>query len=137
MSEDLSFPGEIVGCPIVRDVDGLALSSRNVFIEDRVAALSLSRGLMAAADAVEKGTRSAGDLDDAVRRHLTADTVEYVTLASQSLAEPITQLDRPAFLAVAARVGPVRLIDNLPLDLVGEMWIPDRGVRLDRGAGRL
>ena len=137
MSEDLSFPGEIVGCPIVRDVDGLALSSRNVFIEDRAAALSLSRGLMAAADAVEEGTWSFDDLDKLVRSHLIADTVEYVTLASQSLAEPITQLDRPAFLAVAARVGPVRLIDNLPIDLVGEMWVPDRGVGPDREAGRL
>lgn len=130
MVADLSFPGEIVDCPTVREPDGLAMSSRNVFIEDRVAALSISQGLMAAADAVDDGVRSAADLEDLVRRHLALDSVDYVTLASQSRAEPMSGLDRPAFLAVAGRVGEVRLIDNLPLDLVGEMWVPDRGVRL-------
>jgi pantoate--beta-alanine ligase len=131
LAADLSFPGEIIGCPIIRDPDGLALSSRNMFIEDRDAALSISRGLMAAADAVDDGTTSAARLEGLVRRSLAVDTVDYVTLASQSRAQPMATLDRPAFLAVAARVGPVRLIDNLPIDLVGEMWVPDRGVGLD------
>ncbi|MGH8912298.1 MAG: pantoate--beta-alanine ligase [Acidimicrobiia bacterium] len=130
MAADLSFPVEIVGCPIVREPDGLALSSRNVFIEDRAAAVSISRGLMAAADAVDDGIRSGAALEGVVAEHLALDSVDYVTLASQALAAPLTTLDRPAFLAVAGRVGDVRLIDNLPVDMVGEMWVPDRGVRL-------
>src|SRR5690606_26941802 len=132
MHRDLSFPGEVVGCPTVREADGLALSSRNVFVADREAALSISRGLTVAAEAVEAGERSASVLVETVRRNLALDSVDYVTLASQHDARPLERLDRPAFLAVAGRVGDVRLIDNLPIDLVGEMFVPDLGIRLDR-----
>ena len=132
MHQDLSFPGEVVGCPTIREPDGLALSSRNVFIPDREAALSISRGLESAAEAVEAGERAAVALTEIVRRRLALDTVDYVTLASQHDARSLDRLDRPAFLAVAGRVGDVRLIDNLPIDLVGEMFVPDLGIRLDR-----
>ncbi|HEX7099398.1 MAG TPA: pantoate--beta-alanine ligase [Acidimicrobiia bacterium] len=132
MHRDLSFPGEVVGCPTIRESDGLALSSRNVFITDREAALSISRGLAAAAEAVEAGERSADALTGIVRGALRLDSVDYVTLASQHDASPLERLDRPAFLAVAGRIGEVRLIDNLPIDLVGEMFVPDLGIRLDR-----
>lgn len=125
---DLSLPGEVVACPIVRDPDGLAISSRNVFIEDRDRALTLWGGLAAAADAVEDGERDGRRLTGIVAGSLEVDSVDYVTLASQARAQPLTRLDRPAFLAVAARVGPVRLIDNLPIDMVGELFVPDRGV---------
>jgi pantoate--beta-alanine ligase len=130
MAADLSMPIEIVGCQIIREPDGLALSSRNVLLEDRSAAVSISRGLFTAADAVEAGARSAAELEGLVEEDLDLDSVDYVTLASQSRAQPIDRLDRPAFLAVAGHVGPVRLIDNLPIDLVGEMFVPDRGRRL-------
>ncbi|MGA7271627.1 MAG: pantoate--beta-alanine ligase, partial [Acidimicrobiia bacterium] len=63
MAADLSMPVEIVGCQIIREPDGLALSSRNVLLGDRPAALSISRGLFAAADAVEAGARSAVELE--------------------------------------------------------------------------
>lgn len=129
---DLSFPGEVVGCPTIRESDGLALSSRNLFVRDRDRALSISRGLEAAGAAVEAGERRREALVDLVEDHLALDTVDYVELASQQDARPLPRLDRPAFLAVAGRVGGVRLIDNLPLDLVGEMFVPDSGVRLDR-----
>lgn len=130
LSADLSIPVEIVGCPILREPDGLALSSRNILLEDRSPALSISRGLFAAADAVESGARSAPELEGLVEESLGLDAVDYVTLASQARAQPLERLDQPAFLAVAGRVGPVRLIDNLPVDLVGEMFVPDRGRRL-------
>ena len=129
---DLSFPVEVVGCPVVRDPDGLALSSRNVFIQDRGRAGSIARGLMVAAGMVEEGERAASRLVTAVGNELQLDSVDYVELASQSRAQPMTTLERPAFLAVAGRLGDVRLIDNLPIDLVGEMWVPDRGTVLDR-----
>ena len=131
MSHDLSFPVDVVSCPTVREPDGLALSSRNVLLTERESALSISRSLFAAADIVESGTRGADDLTDLVRRNLQLDSVEYVTLASQSRAEPITVLDQPAFLALAGTSGQVRLIDNLPIDMTADSFVPDRGVRLD------
>lgn len=128
---DLSFPGEIEGCPIVRDADGLALSSRNIFISDRRRALTISQSLEMAATAVESGVTSISSLVEIVGGVLDLDRVDYVTVASQEDASPLDVLDRPAFLAVAGHIGGVRLIDNLPLDLVGEMCVPDMGVRLE------
>ncbi|HEX2154274.1 MAG TPA: pantoate--beta-alanine ligase [Acidimicrobiia bacterium] len=137
MNVDLSFPGEVIGCPTVREPDGLALSSRNVFIVDRPRALTISRALEAVAAAVEKGERRASKLIEVARDELKLDAVDYVTLASQADARPIETLDRPAFLAIAGHLGDVRLIDNLPLDLVGEMFVPDTGIRLDRPSNLL
>jgi pantoate--beta-alanine ligase len=136
MARDLSFPIEIRGMPIVREADGLALSSRNVFLEPaaRDAALSLSRGLMAAAGAVEAGERRVDDLVGLVSQSM-ADAPgvepEYVAVADQEHVVVREVLDRPSFLAVAARVGNVRLIDNVHLDVNenGE-FTADRGVRL-------
>lgn len=135
MAADLSFPTEVVGCPTLREPDGLALSSRNVFIDDRPAALTISRSLMAAAGAVESGERGADALEELVRDGLALDSVDYVTLASQEAATPLDEIDEPAFLAVAGRVGEVRLIDNLPVDLVDGVWTPDRGIRLSEPSG--
>jgi pantoate--beta-alanine ligase len=129
LAADLSFPVEVVGCPTVREQDGLALSSRNVFLpaDDRAAALSISRGLMAAADAAGAGERSGAVLEGLVAAELEAAGLappDYVALANAAAATRIPVLDRPAFLAVAARVGPVRLIDNVRLEPDGTA---DRG----------
>ncbi|MFP3913787.1 MAG: pantoate--beta-alanine ligase [Actinomycetota bacterium] len=132
LAADLSLPGEVVGCPTVREPDGLALSSRNVFIDDRSRATSIFRGLQAAAAAAEAGEREGAALERLVEERLELDSIDYVTLASQWEARPLERLDRAAFLAVAGHLGDVRLIDNLPLDLVGEMFIPDAGIRLER-----
>lgn len=136
MAADLSFPGSIVGVPIVRERDGLALSSRNIFLslQEREHALALNRGLMAAADAAEQGERSASQLIEAVHGQIGADfglSVEYVTLASQDLVEPLDALDRPAFLALAAWLGRTRLIDNVHLDESEDGFVADRGKRLE------
>ena len=130
MAADLSFPLEIVGVSTVREHDGLALSSRNVFIEDRTAALGLSRGLFAAADAVTAGERRGAELEGVVARTVAAAgcDLDYATLADAATAEELFLLDRPAFLAVAARVGEVRLIDNVFLYPNGTA---DLGTRLD------
>ncbi len=136
LAADLSFPVEIVGRPVVREQDGLALSSRNALLgpADRRAALSLCAGLEAAADAVERGEGSAAALERIARRPIAAEPgadLEYATLASQSDAAPLRGLDEPSFLAVAARVGRVRLIDNVHIDSAGDRWVPDLGSRLD------
>lgn len=129
---DLSFPVTVIGRPTVREADGLALSSRNVYLDpdDRPAALLLSKGLFAAADLAEAGTFSAADLTAAVRAGAPGVEFEYITLAAQDTAQPIDQLDRPAFLALAAQVGRVRLIDNVAFDLVAGNVVGDRGIRL-------
>ena len=133
MARDLSFPIEIVGAPTVREADGLALSSRNVFLDasERATALSLSRGLFAAADAAEVGERDARRLEGIAGEAVTGagGVLEYATLADAATAQPVEVLDSEAFLAVAAWVGDVRLIDNVVLRPDGSS---DRGVILDQ-----
>lgn len=130
---DLSFPVVVVAHPTVRESDGLALSSRNVFLsaDDRPGALLLSKGLLEAAGLAESGQRNAEVLKESVRAIVEPLAVEYIELASQDRADLLDELDRPAFLASAVRVGSVRLIDNIALDIVGGEVMADRGVRLD------
>ena len=129
---DLSFPVAVVAHPTVRESDGLALSSRNVFLnaDDRPGALLLSKGLLEAAGLAESGQRNAEVLKEAVREIVEPLAVEYIELASQDRADLLDELDRPAFLAAAVRVGSVRLIDNIAFDIVGGEVMADRGVRL-------
>jgi pantoate--beta-alanine ligase len=130
LAEDLSFPVVVVGVSTVREADGLALSSRNTRIDDRDAALGLSRGLFAAAAAVADGERGAAALEATVTEVASSAGagVQYATLADRHTANPIEHLDRDAFLAVAATVGDVRLIDNVFIDADGRT---DLGRRLD------
>ena len=145
MATDLGFPVGIVGCPTLREPGGLAMSSRNVFLsaDERIEALALSRGLMRAADAVEAGERHAAVIEEIARAEMAGLEPEYVELAGQERAEPLHTLDRPAFLAVAARVGGTRvggtrvggtrvggtrLIDNVAFDRVGDRFVADRGI---------
>lgn len=133
MVRDLRFPIEIVEAPIVREPDGLALSSRNVLLtrEDRYEALAISRGLFQASEQVDAGERRADRLEATVERSMKGLDIDYVKLASQETMKPIESLDRPAVLAVAAQVGAVRLIDNIAFDMVGGRPVPDRGILLD------
>lgn len=133
MVRDLRFPIEIVEAPIVREPDGLALSSRNVRLtkEDRYEALAISKGLFQASEQVDAGERRGDRLEATVRRSMKSLEIDYVKLASQQTMKPIDTLDRPAVLAVAAHVGAVRLIDNVAFDVVDGRPVPDRGIILD------
>lgn len=133
MVRDLRFPIEIVEAPVVREPDGLALSSRNVRLsrEDHYHALAISKGLFQASEQVDAGERRAGRLEATVERSVRHLDVDYVKLASQQTMKPIETLDEPAVLAVAAHVGPVRLIDNIAFDIVDGKPVPDRGILLD------
>ncbi|MBM4459764.1 MAG: pantoate--beta-alanine ligase [Chloroflexi bacterium] len=118
MARDLDFPIEIVVCPIVREPDGLAMSSRNIYLtpEQRAAAPALYRALCAARDAWRSGEHDAGRLRQIMAGILAAETlaeVEYV-----SAADPITLVELEdaaagALLSLAVRIGRARLIDNV------------------------
>jgi pantoate--beta-alanine ligase len=120
MTRDLDFPVEIVPCPIVREADGLAMSSRNRYLspEERHSALSLSRALAAARALFAAGERNAATLVATARQALEADPqvrIDYVELVDAESLEPLERLERPAVLAVAAFLGKTRLIDNTVL----------------------
>jgi pantoate--beta-alanine ligase len=119
MALDLSLPVEVVGCPIVREADGLALSSRNVRLApaERAAATVLSRALAAGRAAAEAGERSTAALHSVMAGLIATEPLVELDYAAAvdatSLVEPETLADpHRARLLVAARVGPVRLIDN-------------------------
>jgi len=133
MVRDLRFPIEIVEAPVVREPDGLALSSRNARLtkEDRYEALAISKGLFQASEQVDAGERRGDRLEATVTRSMKGLEIDYVKLASQQTMKPIDTLDRHAVLAVAAHVGAVRLIDNVAFDIVDGRPVPDRGIILD------
>jgi pantoate--beta-alanine ligase len=113
---DLNLPVRVQACPTVRERDGLAMSSRNARLdpEERARAVALSEGLRAAAQRAADGERSAAALLDVARAALLARGVEpeYLELVDPDTLAPREQLTREALLAVAARIGQTRLIDN-------------------------
>jgi pantoate--beta-alanine ligase len=121
MTEDLDFPVEIRVMPTVREEDGLALSSRNSYLspEERERAPAISRALRAAEQAAAEGESSAEALVAAALTELQSAGIEpeYVEARSAEDLSPIAELNgRPVLIAVAARVGRARLIDNLVID---------------------
>jgi pantoate--beta-alanine ligase len=122
MAQDLFFPVEVVGYPIVREPDGLAMSSRNAYLSagERQRALGLARGLAAAARAFGTGERSAGALRRAALAEIeaVATSIDYVSLVDADAIVPFADeatCPERALLAVACRIGGTRLIDNVVL----------------------
>ena len=120
MVRDLDWPIEIVVVPTVREPDGLALSSRNAYLgaDDRRRALVLSGALRAAHEAFRAGERRADGLLEAMRRVLDREPavrVEYLAVAEPAALAPVETVDAGTVVALAARVGGTRLIDNIIL----------------------
>ncbi len=120
MVADLNFDLEIVVCPIVREPDGLALSSRNSYLSpaERAAAPVLYRALRAAKSRFRAGERDANALRSAMREVLAREPladVEYISIADRDTLVELDRLDRGALASLAVRIGPARLIDNLIL----------------------
>jgi pantoate--beta-alanine ligase len=122
MVADLLLPIDVVVCPIVRESDGLAMSSRNVYLsaDERRRALSLSRTLKYAESMVAEGERDAGAIARRMHEVLTAggvDAIDYAAVACADSLASIELIDRRAVALIAARVGATRLIDNAILEL--------------------
>jgi pantoate--beta-alanine ligase len=120
MALDLALPTAVIGCPTVREPDGLAMSSRNVHLspEERSAAPIIHRALVAARSMHERGEQSAEALRSEMRRVLASEPLakqEYVSVADGSTLDELETVDAPALLSAAVRFGSTRLIDNEPL----------------------
>jgi pantoate--beta-alanine ligase len=120
MTTDLGLPVELVICPIVREPDGLAMSSRNRYLgaEERRKALVLSRALGAVAKAAEGGERSSEALISFARAEFASQPevqVDYIAAVDWATLEPVKEVRPGTLFAVAAFVGSTRLIDNLVL----------------------
>ena len=121
MTRDLNFPIEIVVCPIVREPDGLAMSSRNMYLDpdQRKAAPVLFRALSAAKDVYDKGERDAGMLRQIMTEVLATEAlvqVQYVSCADYDTLEELETIKGKALLSMAVFLGKTRLIDNLVLE---------------------
>lgn len=126
MVKDLNMDIEVVGMQTVRDQDGLAMSSRNVYLKpaERQSALSLSRSLLLAKGMYEKGERETAPILDKVREFIAGHPgtkIDYVKICDTSTMQDVPRLEGEAVLALAVHVGKTRLIDNHvfgePLDI--------------------
>jgi len=121
MAGDLNLDGEIIVCPIVREPDGLALSSRNTYLQpdERKAATVLYRALTAAREELASGTRDALQLQTTLRNVLQSEpraAVDYAEIVDANAFEPIIRVTRPCYAVLAVFVGKTRLIDNLYIE---------------------
>ena len=117
MVRDLNMDVEMIECPIVREPDGLAMSSRNVYLtpEERKQALALYQSLKIAENLFLNGERDAVKIKEAMINHLSRFDrvkIDYVEIVDEETLEPVEKIDRKVIVAVAAWVGKARLIDN-------------------------
>lgn len=120
MVRDLNIPVEIVPCPIVREPDGLAMSSRNAYLDpqQRGVALVLHRSLMQVEELFKNGEDASGKLIDAGKQIFQQEPsvrLDYLQIVDPNTLEPVPQVQKPALVAVAAFLGSTRLIDNVVL----------------------
>jgi pantoate--beta-alanine ligase len=125
LARDLDIPTEILGAPIIREADGLAMSSRNRYLDEaqRAVAGQLNKIVRAAADRITGGAPADGEMAEAQARLLAAgfDSVDYVECRGAADLEPVARFDPtvPARVFAAARLGRARLIDNVPVGAAG------------------
>jgi len=121
MVRDLNLDSEIVVCPIVREPDGLAISSRNAYLnaEERKAATVLHRALDEAKNEMAAGVRDSLQLQTTLRRKLDCErlaTVDYAEIVDSESFEPVVRVSKPSYIVLAVLIGKTRLIDNLYIE---------------------
>jgi pantoate--beta-alanine ligase len=124
MAGDLNLDTQIVVCPIVREPDGLALSSRNAFLnpEERKAATILYQALLAARQELSAGTRDSQDLQRVIRKVIAGEplaNMDYAEIVDAETFEPAIRVAKRSYIVLAVRVGKTRLIDNLLIEPEG------------------
>ncbi|GFP76086.1 pantoate--beta-alanine ligase [Clostridium fungisolvens] len=122
MVRDLNIPVEIIGCPIIRENDGLAKSSRNVYLnsEERAAALVLSKSLEKAKEALKSGERSSEKIRDIIMGTLSSEPlaqIDYVEIVDSISLTSIDYIENSILIAIAVFIGKTRLIDNFTFKL--------------------
>lgn len=122
MVRDLNMDIEIVGCPIIREKDGLAKSSRNTYLneEERKAALVLSKAIFHGEDMMKNGERDAETIVTAMRRLIEAESmakIDYVEMVDADSIDPLTRAEGRVLTAVAVYIGSTRLIDNFIMEV--------------------
>jgi pantoate--beta-alanine ligase len=125
MVRDLNQDTEIVVCPIVRETDGLAMSSRNTYLqgEDRKAATVLYRALRAAESEIAAGVRDSLELQRAMQKVLASEPrarMDYAEIVDAEMFEPVARVARRCYAVLAVYLGKTRLIDNMMIEPVGE-----------------
>ena len=134
MAAELALPVAVIGCPLVREADGLAKSSRNAYLspEDRRAALAISRALKAATDAITAGERDARVIQGQLRVAIGAESglkLDYAEVCDAATIATIDRIEHDTLLAVAVFCGATRLIDNATIAFMVD------GVKVDLGTG--
>lgn len=133
MAADLDLRVDVVGCPLVREPDGVAMSSRNAYLspDERAHARVLVGSLNAVADAIDAGERDARALRDLVVARVAAESgvrLDYAEVVDAATLQPIDRLERDTLIALAAFVGTTRLIDNIAVSFDGDTVSVDRGL---------
>ena len=122
MVRDLNFDIEIVGCPIVREADGLAKSSRNTYLnpEERKAALVLSKAVGLGQELIQKGERNADVIVEKMKQLIEEEPlakIDYVSMVDALTMQPVEKADRSVLVAMAVYIGKTRLIDNFSYEV--------------------
>jgi pantoate--beta-alanine ligase len=117
MVRDLNLDVTVIGCPIIREADGLAKSSRNSYLsaDERKAALVLSQALEVAKQLLANGEQNAAKIRNAISKTIQAEPlakVDYVELVDARTLKPVDSVERPVLVALAVYIGKTRLIDN-------------------------
>lgn len=117
MVDDLNMNVEVIGCPIIREEDGLAKSSRNTYLsaEERKAALILSKTIFMGQKMVEEGETDAVKLVEAMKKNIETEPlakIDYIKAVDGLTMQQVTELKSPALVAMAVYIGKTRLIDN-------------------------
>jgi len=117
MVKDLNMDVDVIGLPILRESDGLAMSSRNSYLskEERLSALSLNRALKSAEDMIKKGEFNAKIIMDEMERIIKSEkrtVIDYIDICNPETLEPFNVIEDKALIAVAVKIGKARLIDN-------------------------
>ena len=115
MAADLSMPVEVIPCPTMREADGLALSSRNVYLtsEQRGRARTLSQALFEMQREVSSGVCDVATLEQRAAQRVDCDRLEYLAIVDSNSLEPVGTVDRPCRVLAVAHYGSTRLLDNV------------------------